>query len=632
MITDGLRVQVAFEANPDAASPTWTDVTRYVRLASGITITRGRQDTNSQPSAGTCSMTLDNTDGRFTSGRASSPYSPWVIPGRKLRVQWKDPNDGGATWTDRFVGHVESWPTTQGPATAAYTSINVVDRLAALGLADELRSVPAQEILAGSNLVAYYPLTGDLGSVAETPQESLTVSAGPEGTLDRAGGTGVPTDGGASPMFTPNSATIGSVLDAQLSAAVTIASGRSVRASVRWAGAADERIAFALSDVYGSALEVAVSAAGAVTVRARNTWTGTDEWTLTTPTNVMADGATHSLTVTETYYGGATQTVRLYVDAPPSAASTATAPLSSASYSFVHVGGGGPQSRAYFPGTLCHIAVWSTPLSAARVSDHHVACTTGWAGERTDERIARVASWVGVTPAEMALDVGAVTVGHRDTSGAAPVGVMQDMAVTEGGALLVDRSGRVQFDWRRHRTLQSSILTVIGSDDNAVVSNADLRDVVNDVSVERSGGATVRKVEATSVQRFRRRRLTVTTAADTDAQAIATADYLLSRFAYPRPEIQSVSVDIHTLPSAQHAATLAVDFGDKITIASLPTASLPFSTYVACVEGYTETIGPGTWTTVYSLSSITAAGTDTRPWILGNATYGVLGSTTIPAY
>jgi hypothetical protein len=97
-------------------------------------------------------MTLDNTDGRFTSGRASSPYSPWVIPGRKLRVQWKDPNDGGASWTDRFVGHVESWPTTQGPTTAAYTSINVVDRLAALGLADELRSVPAQEILAGSNL------------------------------------------------------------------------------------------------------------------------------------------------------------------------------------------------------------------------------------------------------------------------------------------------------------------------------------------------------------------------------------------------------------------------------------------------------------------------------------------------
>jgi hypothetical protein len=432
-------------------------------------------------------------------------------------------------------------------------------------------------------------------------------------------------------MFTPNSATIGSVLDAQLSAAVTIASGRSVRASVRWAGAADERIAFALSDVYGSALEVAVSAAGAVTVRARNTWTGTDEWTLTTPTNVMADGGTHSLTVTETNSGGATQTVRLYVDGIE-AASTSTAPLSSSSYSFVHVGGGAPRSRAYFPGTLSHVAVWSTPLSPTRVADHHVACMTGWAGERTDERIARVASWVGVTPAEMALDVGAVTVGHRDTSGASPVGVMQDLAVTEGGALLVDRSGRVQFDWRRHRTLQSSVLTVIGSDDNAVVSNADLRDVVNDVSVERSGGATVRKVDASSVQQFRRRRISVTTAADTDAQAIATAEYLLSRFAYPRPEIQSVSVDVHTLPSAQHAAILAVDFGDKITISSLPTASLPFGTYVAYIEGYTETLGPGTWTTIYFLSSITASGTDTRPWILGDATYSVLGSTTIPAY
>jgi hypothetical protein len=57
VITDGLRVQVAFEANPDAGSPTWTDVTRYVRLASGISITRGRQDARSQPSVGTCAMT-----------------------------------------------------------------------------------------------------------------------------------------------------------------------------------------------------------------------------------------------------------------------------------------------------------------------------------------------------------------------------------------------------------------------------------------------------------------------------------------------------------------------------------------------------------------------------------------------
>jgi hypothetical protein len=316
------------------------------------------------------------------------------------------------------------------------------------------------------------------------------------------------------------------------------------------------------------------------------------------------------------------------------AASTSTAPLSSSSYSFVHVGGGAPRSRAYFPGTLSHVAVWSTPLSPTRVADHHVACTTGWAGERTDERIARVASWVGVTPAEMALDVGAVTVGHRDTSGASPVGVMQDLAVTEGGALLVDRSGRVQFDWRRHRTLQSSILTVIGSDDNAVVSNADLRDVVNDVSVERSGGATVRKVDASlgaavsAAQDFRDHCRGHRRASHRDCRIPSLAFCLPSprdpvgqrRRAHPA-EARSMRPYPRGGPSETRSRSRACR-----------PHPLPFGTYVAYIEGYTETLGPGTWTTIYFLSSITASGTDTRPWILGDATYSVLGSTTIPAY
>jgi len=43
-----------------------------------------------------------------------------------------------------------------------------------------------------------------------------------------------------------------------------------------------------------------------------------------------------------------------------------------------------------------------------------------------------------------------------------------------------------------------------------------------------------------------------------------------------------------------------------------------------------------TWTTTYSVSPIGSAtsgnGQTVQPWILGDATFGILGTTTIPGY
>lgn len=82
-----LVVEAAFGYSVTASAPVWTDITGFVDIGAGVSINRGSSDELSQVQAGTCSMTLDNSDGRFTSGRAASPYYPNVRKNTPIRVR-----------------------------------------------------------------------------------------------------------------------------------------------------------------------------------------------------------------------------------------------------------------------------------------------------------------------------------------------------------------------------------------------------------------------------------------------------------------------------------------------------------------------------------------------------------------
>src|SRR5215212_2881756 len=82
-----LVVKAAFGYAVTDPSPAWTDISDYVHINTGVSITRGASDELGEVQAGTCTMTLDNSDGRFTSGRAASPYYPNVKKNTPIRVQ-----------------------------------------------------------------------------------------------------------------------------------------------------------------------------------------------------------------------------------------------------------------------------------------------------------------------------------------------------------------------------------------------------------------------------------------------------------------------------------------------------------------------------------------------------------------
>lgn len=71
--------------------PIWYDITSYVEFTDGLSVVRGRQDEQSDPRPAVLNLVLDNTDGRFTPGLATSPYWPYLVDGAPVRVTCRRP-------------------------------------------------------------------------------------------------------------------------------------------------------------------------------------------------------------------------------------------------------------------------------------------------------------------------------------------------------------------------------------------------------------------------------------------------------------------------------------------------------------------------------------------------------------
>lgn len=123
---DSIKVEVEF--NP--ALGVFTDLTAYVDLVDGVKVEFGRADEFSEVSAGTCTVTLWNDTGNFTTDNPLSTYYPNVVEGRRLRVIVTK----GATTSTRFFGRIASWDPSfaDGEPNNATTVVTAVDCFALL--------------------------------------------------------------------------------------------------------------------------------------------------------------------------------------------------------------------------------------------------------------------------------------------------------------------------------------------------------------------------------------------------------------------------------------------------------------------------------------------------------------------
>ncbi len=152
-MTVSMKVEIAFTSAPLDTSPAWTDVTSWVKEDSGK---RGRSAELEQVGTGTRTIVFDNTDGRFTAGRASSPvpFRGNIKPRRPVRVTFKN----GATTYARFYGLTDDWDS-GAPGGGAYSeaTLTVVDGFDFLG--NLPISTPYRCQILADGPKAFYPLT-----------------------------------------------------------------------------------------------------------------------------------------------------------------------------------------------------------------------------------------------------------------------------------------------------------------------------------------------------------------------------------------------------------------------------------------------------------------------------------------
>jgi len=119
------QVYIAFNDGPYVASPTWTEVTTYVRQ---INTQRGRQDEQSNFESGNATVVLDNRSRIFDPFYTSGTYYGKLLPRRQIKIE--------ATISSVvypvFRGFIEGWPV--AITDAGYDTTVTVQCFDALGL------------------------------------------------------------------------------------------------------------------------------------------------------------------------------------------------------------------------------------------------------------------------------------------------------------------------------------------------------------------------------------------------------------------------------------------------------------------------------------------------------------------
>lgn len=134
----------------------WTNVTSYV-MRDPITITRGRADESSLVEASSCTMTLNNRDGRFSPRNPGSPY--FGILGRNTPIRVSLPDITGTADDKRFTGEVSAWPQKwDKTGTDVFVPLEAAGVLRRFAQSSTI-SLPAfKDYLISTNPRAYWPL------------------------------------------------------------------------------------------------------------------------------------------------------------------------------------------------------------------------------------------------------------------------------------------------------------------------------------------------------------------------------------------------------------------------------------------------------------------------------------------
>lgn len=524
------------------------------------------------------------------------------------------------------TGYVDEFPT-EWPGGGQYSEVQLtsIDRFKQLGRT--CKSIVEEEILS-DNPFAYYTLgepdgATSVGDTSTNGRNSLPVmQLGSGGALTFAAGTGPSTDGLSAPLFAPVNTLNGKYLYGPLGNTSSSGSvGQVLEADFLSTTVALQTMA----QLYSTQLPrwilwLGIDSTGHLT---GGSFTGSP----ITSSAVVTDGHTHHAAIKQTF-DGTNVSFGLYLDGVLVASSSFVSPLPN--YDTIYIGGGNGNggSLTVFSGTLSHVAAFDTGLADARIADDANAALTGFAGERSDQRIARYARYGGIAAAEQSLEVGLSTsIAFVDITGQSLLQAMQDVESTESGVLFIDGKGVLNFQSRAHRYNTVSTLTLAGDDvDQSTKFVENDAYLVNDVSGSRPGGITYRVANPGSIGDFFESPKTLQLLTTSDNEVIDAVNWKANQTAIATSRLPAMSVDVLTNPTKANAM-LGLGISARVTLGTLPTQAPGASTDLF-VEGATITITDQ----AFRFDVNTSPAVQGNVWQLDSASNSQLDSTTRLAY
>jgi hypothetical protein len=194
--------------------------------------------------------------------------------------------------------------------------------------------------------------------------------------------------------------------------------------------------------------------------------------------------------------------------------------------------------------------------------------------ELTGARLNRVLDQVSVNWPSAERDI-------EDGNSTLAAGVLEDNALTyisetieasEQGLVFMTKDGRVAF---RERLIEPVGSAVTFTDNGPGIPYEDVRisygtDLMVNQAVVVYPGGTATAEDLTSQVTYGITEKTLDTQLSSEAQAQAIADYIIARYAEPEYRIESVTVNLRALSSAQVLEVLSLELGDQADIVFTP--------------------------------------------------------------
>jgi hypothetical protein len=604
-----LTVEVAFASDSLSTSPTWTDITSYVRNAS---IKIGRTNELDNFAAGQATLSLNNR------ARTFDPlYSGSISPtGLKARRQLRIRATYSGTTYDLFYGFVSGWPLAPNVNGDSICRVQAYDGLAYLASVDLPTDLLSYTIDSYATApVAWWPL-GDSQQIVTDHQGSYSFTFNTN--EPRTSGSVSSYVAGSSSAFDGTYGALGPAVDASGAWTVsfffktgTAATGDGLNPIIMGASSTDPA-------------SIGIDSTG------RLTWRQSPSNTANSVFVANNDIWHHGCVV----YSGS-GAAKVYVDGVYLSASTETG-SGADSTGWQLIGASNvANDEPYFTGDLAHITIWHVALSATDIAG---LASVGLRGipsgaTTTDDWITAVLDAAGWPATWRTLDTGTVTPGGM-VWGQPALNVLQDLAFTERGRIFVNRLGSIEFQDAGHDFTDSRATTSQTTySDSLVAGTVQFSDVgeinysdqflANRVTVTTAEGIGYTSENTTSQTTYgiRARQIDTLMASGSDARTRGVIE--LDNYSTPALRISEWTVAPAKAPTTAYPKVLGGRLADRVTFELQPNKVGTRISTDLIVESIQHEFTPDRWVTTLSGSPAVQA------WLLEDATYGLLESTTI---